>query len=105
MGILHQLARPLDWLAEWLGDHLSPQAQLRIGILSVVGSFPFYALLYSTKEPRAVFLMSALALTLTGIAFVVGAEVLLAQQKQDEEQGEKLDRIIELLERLERKLA
>lgn len=98
---MKRLLAPLDRLADWLGDHLSPAAQLRVGILSVLTSVPFYVLLFWTGEPKAVFLMSALALTLTGIAFVVGAEVLIAQQEQDEEQGEVLQRIVDLLEQAE----
>ena len=97
-GAMHFLLRPLDWMAEWLGDHLSPQAQLRVGIGCVLASLPFYAYWPVSGEKPGVYFMSALALSLSGIAFVVGAEVLMAQEKQDAEQREKLDRILGLLD-------
>lgn len=91
--VVRAVTAGLDHMAGWLGDRLSAQAQLRVGIASVLASLPFYARLFSTDEPKDIYLMSALALTLTGIAFVVGAEVLLAQEAQERRWGETIERI------------
>lgn len=69
--------RPLDTIADWLRHQLGARAQLRAGILTVVVStlWTVAALLWS-DEPPNVIAMSGIALVLTGVGIVVGAQVL-----------------------------
>lgn len=73
--------RPVDKVADWLVHELSARAQLRLGVLLFVFSIPFLIYGFWTEEPFLVYQMSALALLLTGIGIVVGAEVL--EQTED----------------------
>lgn len=81
--------KPVDRIADWLVDELSARAQLRLGVLLVVFSLPFLVYGFWTEEPFLVYQMSALALLLTGIGIVVGAEVL----EQTENTGADVDDI------------
>lgn len=76
----------LDCMADWLAEHLGPQNQLRLGILLVWLSLPLYIYAPFTSEPLLVYLMSAVAITLTGATLVVSAEVLKEQEHQREQQ-------------------
>lgn len=73
--------KPIDAMAAWLGDRLDAGWQLRIGILLVVLSLPLYAYAPFSGEPVGIFLMSAVAITLSGVSIVVSAEVLTNQEK------------------------
>ena len=75
--------RPIDRMAAWLGDHLDAHWQLRIGILLVLTSIPLYVYLPFSGEPPIIYAMSAVAITLTGVSIVVGAEVLTNQEDDD----------------------
>lgn len=66
----------LDRIADWLQDVLGARAQLRLGVALVLLSLPLYVYLPFSGEPPLIYLMSALALTLSGISIVVAAEVL-----------------------------
>lgn len=76
--------RLLDLVADWLRDQLGARAQLRAGILTVVFStaWTIAALLWS-DEPPNVIAMSGVALILTGIGIVVGAQVLERAEPDD----------------------
>lgn len=74
---------PIDRIADWLVDELDARAQLRFGVLLVLASIPLFVYSIWTEEPLLVYLMSAAALTLTGLGIVVGAEVLEVQEKQN----------------------
>lgn len=74
--------RLLDKIAEWIVVKLDAKAQLHFGVLLVLLSIPFYVYLPFSGEPPVVYFMSAMALTVSGLAFVVGAEVLLNQEKK-----------------------
>lgn len=71
----------VDKLARWVANKLDANAQLRFGVLLVLFSIPFYLYLPFSGEPPIVYLMSALALTVSGLSFLIGAEVLLNQEK------------------------
>lgn len=75
--------RPVDAIANWLGSKLTAKAQLRMGILLVIGSLPLYVYAPFSGEPVFIYTMSAAALTLTGIGIVVTAQVLLHQKERD----------------------
>lgn len=75
----------VDRLARWIADKLDANLQLRFGVLLVLGSIPFYLYLPFSGEPPIVYVMSALALTVSGLSFVIGAEVLLNQEKDQQE--------------------
>ena len=77
---MRRLWRPIDWLAEWLAESFEPRNQLRLGILLLLGSLPLLLWTLRTNEPKLIFFMSALALTLTGITIVFAAEVLERQK-------------------------
>lgn len=81
------LWKPIDWLARWLGDHMTAHNQLRLGILLVLGSLPLYGYAPFSGEPPIIYVMSALALTLTGVGIVVGAEVLTNQEDEKADPG------------------
>lgn len=74
--------RPVDWLAEWLTDRFTPRNQLRLGIVLFLASLPLLAYTPWTSEPKMVYAMSAVAITLTGVTIVFAAEVLLRQEEQ-----------------------
>lgn len=76
--------RPVDALAAWLGDKLTAQHQLRLGIVLVVLSLALYAYLPFSGEPPLIYLMSAFAITMTGITIVMAAEVLINQEDKRE---------------------
>lgn len=68
--------RPIDGLAEWLRHTFGVQAQLRMGVLMVLGSIPLLVYGFWTHEPFLVYQMSAFALLFAGIGVVVTAETL-----------------------------
>lgn len=76
----------LDKLGEWILEHLDARAQLRVGVLFTISSIPFYVYMPFSGEQVGIYLMSALALSGSGLGFIVGAEVLVKQE--DQEKGE-----------------
>lgn len=70
------MLRATDAIADWLVHELDARAQLRFGVWLVLGSLPLYVYVLWSHEPPLIYLMSAAALTLTGIGTVVSAEVL-----------------------------
>ena len=83
--ILDKIFKPIDSIAYWLRDGLGAQAQLRIGVLCVLLSVPVLIFGFFTNEPFMVYQMSALALTLTGVGIVVGAQVLVQSEEAEGE--------------------
>jgi hypothetical protein len=73
--------RVLDAIADWLMDVLSARVQLRAGVLLVLLSIPLFVYAPFSGEPLLIYLMSALAISLTGVSIVLGAEVL--EQTED----------------------
>ncbi len=71
-------------MAGWLGARMGAQNQLRLGILLVLASIPLYLYAPFSGEPLLIYLMSAAALTLTGVGIVVSAEVLKNQEDEDD---------------------
>ena len=65
-----------DRVADWLIEELDARAQLRFGVWLSFASVPVFFYAPWSGEPLIIYLMSALALTLGGINFVIGAEVL-----------------------------
>jgi hypothetical protein len=63
---------------------MGAQNQLRLGILLVLASIPLYLYAPFSGEPLLIYLMSAAALTLTGVGIVVSAEVLKNQEDEDD---------------------
>ncbi len=68
--------KPIDGIADWLRHSLGVQAQLRLGVLMVLGALPLMIYGFFTSEPFFVYQMSALALLFSGIGVVVTAETL-----------------------------
>lgn len=66
--------RPIDALARWLRDTLGYQVQLRFGVVTVLASLPLYPYAPFSGEPPLIYVMSALAITLTGVGIVIAAE-------------------------------
>ena len=93
------LWRPIDWLGEWLGKRFPARNQMRLGIVLLLATIPLYGLAQQTKEPVGVFIMSAAALSFTGLGLVFTASVLLRQERDEEVFRKKLDLILELLQR------
>lgn len=75
------MIRFLDWIAAWLIDVLPARSQLHLGVALSLASLPLYVYCPFSGEPPLIYLMSAAALTLTGIGIVLGAEVL--EQTED----------------------
>lgn len=75
------MIRLLDRIADWLMDVLSARVQLRAGVALVLLSIPLFVYAPFSGEPLLIYLMSAFALTLTGVSIVLGAEVL--EQTED----------------------
>jgi hypothetical protein len=79
------IMRATDRIADWLMEELDARAQLRWGVWLALLSLPIYAYAPFSGEPIVIYLMSALALTLTGISIILGAEVL--EQTEDAEES------------------
>lgn len=81
--------RPIDGVAEWLRHTFGVQAQLRMGVLMVLGSLPLIVYGMWTDEPFLVYQMSAAALLFAGIGVVVTAETLqeVAEDVEDVEEA------------------
>ncbi len=77
------LIRLLDSLGNWLADRFGARNQLRLGILCVLGSIPLYAYLPFSGEPPIIYVMSALALTLSGMTMVFAAEILMKEEEDE----------------------
>jgi len=77
--------RPIDWLARRLADNMGAENQLRLGIVCCLLTIPLYVYCGWSGEPPLIYLMSAVALTLTGVGIVVSAQVLLKQEQQDDD--------------------
>jgi len=78
------LLKITDRMADWLIHELDARAQLRIGVWLALLSLPLYPYAPLSGEPPLIYLMSAAALTLTGIGIVLTGEVL----EQTEEAGD-----------------
>lgn len=78
----------IDRIGDWLVHELSAHAQLRLGVLLFLGSLPLYPAVFFVDEPPLIFLMSAAALTLTGIGIVLGAELLVTTEDVAEDHAE-----------------
>jgi len=74
--------RPVDWLAGWLCRHMNAGNQLRLGIVCVAVSLPLWVYGPFSGEPLLIYLMSAAALTLTGVGLVIGAQVMHLQEEE-----------------------
>lgn len=72
-----------DAIADWLVHCLNARAQLRFGVWLVLGSVPLYVYAPFSGEPPIIYLMSAAAITLTGIGTVISAEVLEEEENGD----------------------
>lgn len=82
------ILRMLDKMADWLIDELDARAQLRAGVALVLVSIPLYVYAPWSGEPPLIYLMSAAALTLTGVSIVLGAEVLeQTEEAEDAAEG------------------
>lgn len=77
--------RLLDAIADWLLHVLQARAQLRLGVALCLLSVPIYAWTPFSGEPVMIYLMSAAAITLTGVSIVISAEVL--EQGEDGDDG------------------
>ncbi len=75
--------RPIDALAGWVGDKLTAKHQMRMGILLVLVSLFLYVYLPFSGEPPVIYLMSAFAITITGVTVVMAAEVLVNQEDEE----------------------
>ena len=75
-GNVLDMWRLVDGMADWLRNSLGVQAQLRMGVLMVLGSVPLVVYGAWTSEPFLVYEMSAAALLFGGIGVVVTAETL-----------------------------
>lgn len=78
--------RATDAIANWLVHCLDARHQLRFGVWLVLGSIPIYVYCPFSGEPPIIYLMSAAAITLTGIGTVISAEVL--EQGEDGEDSD-----------------
>lgn len=66
--------RLIDAIADWLRDRLGYRAQMRMGVILVLGSLPFYLYGPFAGEPPVIYYLSVVAVTLSGISIVVAAE-------------------------------
>jgi hypothetical protein len=64
----------IDKHADWLKHKLGYKSQLRFGIFLFYSSFLFFLWLPFSNEPPLIYIMSALALTLTGLGIIIAAE-------------------------------
>ncbi len=76
--------RWVDAIAEWLQHGIDTEIQQRFAVLVVLFSIPLFAYGFFAGEPLLVYLMSAFALTLTGITWLTGL-----QSKRAAEEGPK----------------
>ena len=79
------ILKQTDRFADWLVNELDARAQLRAGVWLAFLSLPLFLYVPWSGEPPLIYIMSALALTLTGIGIVLSAEVL--EQTEDAEES------------------
>lgn len=75
--------RKTDAIAHWLIHELTAENQLRVGVWIALASLPVYLYAPFSGEPLVIYLLSAMALTLTGITIVLSAEVLVEEENGD----------------------
>ena len=82
---MRKLWRPIDTVGNWIVNEFSTQAQLRLGVILFLGSLPFYPYMLWSGEPPVIYFLSVLAVTLTGLGILVSLQVLVRQEKQEED--------------------
>lgn len=63
----------VDIHADWLRRVFTPQRQMRMGVLMIWLAIPLCFFVFWTDEPPLVYEMSALALLVGGLGFVITA--------------------------------
>lgn len=75
--------------ADWIRRTFTPQRQMRMGVLMIWLAIPLCFFVFWTEEPPLVFEMSALALLVGGLGFVITA-VLAAETSETSDNTEHL---------------
>lgn len=70
----------IDWLAQWLGTHMTAKNQLRLGIIAVLLALPLALYGPFSNEQLLIYEMSAVALMLSGVCIVVSGVQSLSQE-------------------------
>lgn len=65
---------PIDWLVEQVQNGIDTVIQQRVAMLMILASFPLLAYGPFSGEPLLIYLMSAIALTMTGITWLAGLQ-------------------------------
>lgn len=82
------LWKPLDAVADWLVERVTARAQTRLGVLLLLWSLYFWVRVFTTKEPIDIYIMSAGALTLSGLTLVVQAETIEIIEKDQKDNAD-----------------
>jgi hypothetical protein len=69
--------RYIDAIGEYLLQELDARVQLRFGVILTLLSIPFYPYLFWSGEPPVIYFLSVLAVTLSGLALIIGAQALV----------------------------
>jgi cytosine/uracil/thiamine/allantoin permease len=79
------LWKPIDKIGQWILEEVDAEVQLRLGVILTLISIPFYPYMIWSGEPPVIYFLSVLAVTLSGIALVIGAQVLVRQEENDDD--------------------
>jgi cytosine/uracil/thiamine/allantoin permease len=79
------LWKPIDKIGKWILEEVDAEVQLRAGVLLTLLSIPFYPYMLWSGEPPVIYFLSVLAVTLSGIALVIGAQVLVRQEEDNDD--------------------
>lgn len=75
----------IDAIADWLRHSLGAEWQLRLGVICCLLALPLMAYGFFANEPFLVYQMSAAAIFVGGLGFIVGAEVLVETEKTEKQ--------------------
>ena len=79
------LWKPIDKIGQWILEEVDAEVQLRLGVILTLISIPFYPYMIWSGEPPVIYFLSVLAVTLSGIALVIGAQVRVRQEENDDD--------------------
>jgi len=77
--------RWIDKIGRWIIEEANTELQLRFGVMLTLFSLPFYPYIFWSGEPPIIYFLSVLAVTLTGLSIVVGCQILVKQEENNDD--------------------
>lgn len=83
------LWKPVDWLALKIAESFTPVWQMRLGVVMVLAGLVLVLGGFVTSEPPLIYQMSAWALVIGGLGFLVTALLALREDPEASEEDLK----------------